>query len=160
MNKILTSTILLFAVIYLQAQNLYVQPVGGGEQTPFALADKPKITFGDGTITIDGTTFQLTDIQNLSFVRNENQTNVTTLNFDGKIFLFPNPVQDELQLDIRIPAEGLSFRVFDINGRLMRTEKINSATTTINVQDFRSGIYIFKIDQNGKPIQSFRIIKQ
>ena len=160
MNKILISIIFLFTAMCLQAQNLYVQPVGVGEQIPFALADEPKITFGDGTITVDRTTFQLADIQNLSFVRNPNQTNVTTLNFDGKIFLYPNPVQNELQLSIQIPAEGLTYRIFDINGRLMKTEKINSATTTINVQDFRSGIYILNIDQNGKPIQSFRIIKQ
>jgi len=160
MKNFLISTSLLFAVMCLQAQNLYVQPVGGGEQIPFALSGKPKITFDSGTITIDETTFQLTDIQNLSFVRNENETNVTTLYFDGKIHLFPNPVQDELQLSIQIPAEGLTYHIFDMNGRLMRTEKIRSENTTINVQDFRQGIYIFNIDQNGKPIQSFRIIKQ
>jgi len=160
MNKTLITTILLFAIMYLQAQNLYVQPVGVGEQIPFALADKPKITFSSGTITIDGTMFQLINVQNLSFTRNPNETNVTAPNFYGKIHLYPNPVQNELQLNIQIPAEGLTYHIFDINGRLMRTEKIRSTTTTINVQDFRSGIYIFKIDQNGKPIQSFRIIKQ
>ena len=155
---------MLFAVIYLQAQNLYVQPIGGGEQISFALADKPKITFGSGTVTIDETVFQLANVQNLSFVRNENENeneiNVTAPNFNGKIFLYPNPVQNELQLSIQVPAEGLTYRIFDINGRLMRTEKIHSETTTINVQDFRSSIYIFNIDQNGKQIQSFTIIKQ
>jgi len=160
MNKILTLSILLFAVMCLQAQSLYVQPIGGGEQISFVLADKPKITFGNGIIIIDGTTFELTDVRNLSFVRNENQSNVTTPIFVGKIFLYPNPVQDELQLSIQIPTEGLTYHIFDINGRLMRTEKIHSAITTINVQDFRQGIYIFNIDQNGKPIQSFRVIKQ
>ena len=140
MNKILITTISLFAVMCLQAQSLYVQAIGGGGQIPFALADKPKITFGDGTIIIDGITFQLADIQNLSFVPiNQIGTNVTASNFDGKIFLYPNPVQDELQLSIQIPAEGLTYHIFDMNGRLMRTEKIRSETTTIrlNVQNRR-----------------------
>jgi len=160
MNKILISIFLLFAAMCLQAQNLYVQPVESGEQVPFALADKPKITFDDGTITIDGAMFQLANVRNLSFTRNQVETNVSAPNFDGKIFLFPNPVQDELQLDIQIPTEGLTYHIFDINGRLMRTERIHSATSTINMQDFRSGVYIFSIEQNGKQIQTFRVIKQ
>ncbi|MCL2682374.1 MAG: T9SS type A sorting domain-containing protein [Bacteroidales bacterium] len=154
-----TSTLILFFAIglCLSAQNLYVHPIGG-EHVVFSLADKPKITFGEGTKTIDQITFQLSDIQKLSFRLNPD-ANIATSFYD-KIHLYPNPVENELYLNIQGLTQGLSYRIFNMNGKLQTTGKIHSETTTINMQNFRTGVYVLHINQNGQQIQSFKIVKQ
>jgi len=157
MKKKLITIILALATICLQAQNLYVQPIDG-EQVGFSIVENPRITFGDGTMTIQETTFQLTDVQNLSFVKNTT-TNLVAVNIDDKIFIFPNPVRDELTLIVE-NSQSMTYRIFDMTGRLLKTERLNSTVTTINVQNFHTGIYVFNLEQNGQFIQSFRIVKQ
>jgi hypothetical protein len=148
----------------MSAQNLYVQPLGGGEQVSFTLAHKPKITFGTGTKKIESSsanqTFQLSEIQNLSFTFNQS-TNIVTQNLeDNKIQLYPNPVKDELTLVIQNFIQGTNYRIFDVSGRLLKNDQIRSETTQINMQNFRAGVYVLHIDSNGQSIQSFQIVKQ
>ena len=147
----------------LQAQNLYVQPIGAGEQVSFELAQKPKITFSSRSMVIETSTgrevFALNEIQNLSFVEQNGSNDIAIIEGD-RIRLYPNPVKDELELNIQIPTQGLTYRIYDMSGALIKTEEIVSAITRINVENFRTGVYIFKLDQNGKELQSFKIVKQ
>jgi hypothetical protein len=164
MKKILLQSIFLTVGLYLQSQNLYVQPLGSGEQVPFTLAHNPKITFGTGTKKIESSsatqTFQLSNVQNLSFVKNTNSTNIATNLEDSKIHLYPNPVKDELTLVIQDFTQGINYRIFDMSGRLLKNDQIRSETTQINMQNFRAGVYILHIDSKGQSIQSFQIVKQ
>ncbi|MDR0436920.1 MAG: T9SS type A sorting domain-containing protein [Bacteroidales bacterium] len=165
MRKILICVIL-FVVggLNLQAQNLHVHPVDGGEPTVFSLGHLPKITFNEGTKKIETTTttqtFQLSDVQRLTFKPNNSTNIATTVETHGRVSLHPNPVENELTLNIQIPTQGLAYRIFDMNGKLQRTNKIHSETTTINMQNFRKGTYILHIERSGQFIQSFKIVKQ
>ena len=96
MKKILLATMFAFATICLHAQNLYVQPITG-EQIVFAIVENPRITFGSGTMTIQQTTFQLNDIQNLSFVKNVT-TNIVWGGQTPPLHVFPNPVTNQLHI--------------------------------------------------------------
>ena len=160
MKKILVLLLLLAIGLSVTAQNLYVQPIGGGEQIAFSLANKPEITFNNRTMNIDQTSFQLSNVQNLSFIKNESSTNIAMNLESDQIRLFPNPVKNELTLIVQIPTQGLSYRIFDMAGRQLRTENIISETTTINAQNFQVGTYVLKLIQSGQEIQSFKIIKQ
>ena len=146
----------------LPAQNLYVQTLGAG-QAQFDLAQKPKITFNARVMTIETPTgeksFALDEIQGLSFVKQDNFTDIAVGDGD-KIRLYPNPVKDELELNVQIPTKGLTYRMYDLSGKLLQSKAVRSATTKINVKTFPSGVYIFKLEQNGKEIQSFKIVKQ
>jgi hypothetical protein len=162
MKKVLILLLLLAIGFGVSAQNLYVQPIDNNEQIAFSLAEL-EITFSNRTMTVGQTwSFQLNNVRNLSFVQNTNEppTNIT-MNFgNDKIRLFPNPVKDELTLSIQMPTQNLSYRIFDMAGRQLKTENINSETTTINVQNFQVGNYVLKLIQSGQEIQSFKIIKQ
>ena len=144
----------------LSAQNLYVQTMG--EQAQFDLAQKPKITFNARVMTVETPTgdqsFTLTEIQNLSFLENSSMGIAVVGN--DRIRLYPNPVKDELELNVQIPTQGLTCRMYDLSGKLFQTKAIRSAITKINVKTFPTGVYLFKLEQNGKEIQSFKIVKQ
>jgi len=156
----------LSTVLSAQQATLYVQPVSG-DQVPFSLADKPKLTFGVGTISVQtqnasAQQFQLNNIRNLSFTPDGSSTGIA-MDFEANasaFLLYPNPVADELTLHVQIPTQGLTYRIFDLTGRLQKTEPVRSETTLINVQSLRAGIYFFTLEQNGQLIQSFRIVKQ
>lgn len=147
----------MLATTCLQAQNLYVQQING-ERIAFSIVESPRITFGNGTMTIQGTIFQLTDVQNLSFIK-FTTTDFVAVNFDDKIIVFPNPVRDELTLIVQNP-QGLNFGLFDMLGRELVSDQIRSETTRINMHNFRAGVYVLHIIRNGQTVQSFQIVKQ
>ncbi|MCL2027455.1 MAG: T9SS type A sorting domain-containing protein [Bacteroidales bacterium] len=160
MKKILIPILFLSIGLCAYTQHLYVQPIDG-EQIAFALANKPKITFDDRVMSVQQLSFPLSDVRNLSFVQqNTDPTNIIVDTENDHILLFPNPVKDELNLVIQIPVQNLNYRFFDMNGKQLTVEQIHSQTTQINMQNFRAGIYVLHIEQNGQSIQSFRIVKQ
>jgi len=162
MKKILTPILLLAMSVCLQAQTLYVQLLDDEEQVAFPFAGKPKITFGNGTVIVAGTTFQISNVKNLSFTSKGTPpvTSVAANSSDGKIYLYPNPVKDELELSLEIPTQNLRYQIFDLSGTLLKTEQIGSAVTKINMQSFRTGVYVISINRGGQHIESFKIIKQ
>jgi len=162
MKKLLITTAILAMAICLQAQNLYVQPITG-EQVAFILADNPTITFANRVMSVNTTTFPLAQVRNLSFVKHETDTTpstIATILGESGIYLFPNPVRDELTLEIKENLQNLTYRIFDMNGRLIATGRALSPQTVINMQHYQSGTYILTVEQNGQRIQSFQIVKQ
>ena len=73
---------------------------------------------------------------------------------------FPNPVQDYLVLDIEDTLKDFSYKLTDINGRLITSEKIADKTTTIPMNSIPKGIYFIKITENKKEIKVFKIVKK
>jgi len=162
-KTVLLGMLLLCLNTMLPAQNLYVQAVGSEEPAAFELAQKPKITFNARVMTVETPTgdqsFALNKIQGLSFVKQNAQSGAAVVDADP-IRLYPNPVKDELELNVQIPTKGLTYRIYDLSGKLIQSKAIRSATTKINVKTFPTGVYVFKLEQNGKEIQSFKIVKQ
>jgi len=153
-------TVIFFAVgLSLQAQNLYVQPITG-EQIPFVL-EETRITFADRVMTVGTTPFQLGEVRNLSFVATGgNDTRIVTVLGENDIRVFPNPVRDELTLEVREDLQNLTFRMFDLSGRQMSTGRVLSPQTVIDMSLYASGTYILIIEQGGQRVQSFQIVKQ
>jgi len=140
------------------AKNIYVQTLGVGEQVPFSILDKPKITFENRAMIVNEVQFHLSDVQNLSFVRNS-LTIIPDIDI-VRASLYPNPVKEELTLIVHIPIEGMVYQIFDLTGNQIKTGFIRSETTQIDMRSFRAGTYILTILQNGQFLQSFKIIKQ
>jgi len=165
MKKILIYAVFLAFGLSLQAQtNLYVQFLDGYQQA-FPLTHQPRITFEEQTMrvatTVATNTFALNELQNFSFTLRQG-TGITVNPERPQITLFPNPVRDLLTLEVHeIPVEGLSFRLFDLNGRQLKTERLRSASTQIQMDRFPIGTYVISIvDSDGRSIQSFQIVKQ
>ena len=166
MKKILFTTLLLSASLCLSAQSLYVQTIDNGQQTAFAFEHNPKITFNNRAATVEtrGTspsqqTFQLTNVQNFSFV-SRGSSSIRLIAEDLGIQLFPNPVKDELTLEIEKPSQGITYRIFDFNGRSIATGQALDAQTKIDMQGFTAGNYILSVVKDGQQVQSFKIVKQ
>jgi hypothetical protein len=73
---------------------------------------------------------------------------------------YPNPVTDILHLSIEdLEISNLSFKVFDVNGKLLMDEKVTLSNTLISMSNLSSSTYLLTVYKEIKPIKSFKIIK-
>ena len=87
-------------------------------------------------------------------------TNIAVLAENNAISVFPNPVVDVLTVTVADFAPGMTFNLFDVNGRMVQTGAISSETTTIDMTNLRAGTYVLTIVQNGTQVATFRVVKQ
>jgi len=167
MKKLLILTPLFVIGAYSSAQNLYVQPITG-EQVPFTISERPTITFDNRIMTVDGRTFNLADVQNLSFVTNvPPPTNTVETQCIASLQVFPNPVTHKLHVVIPSEARDLfannTVEIFDMHGRRVfsqpvetgRAPSLHDDTIIIDMSPFPAGNYILRVGN-----QSFQIVKR
>jgi hypothetical protein len=88
-----------------------------------------------------------------------------SLNESWNVNIFPNPVNDNMQINIYAPsAENMEISIYDAWGRLMRqtNRNISKGNSKINLSDFQNwapGIYSVKI-VSGKNIYAEKVIIQ
>lgn len=74
---------------------------------------------------------------------------------------YPNPTIDDLTLnvgDIETSAV-LSFKLFDMHGKLIDSNRITGTSKTISMGSLPASIYFLKVIRNNKEIKTFKIIK-
>lgn len=86
---------------------------------------------------------------------NESDTN------ENGILLYPNPFRDLLYLDFTSNSyRDSNYQLFDAQGKLIRQDKITQSKSELNFSDLPSAMYIIKINQEGRDIKIFKIIKK
>ncbi|TXB62489.1 trypsin-like peptidase domain-containing protein [Phaeodactylibacter luteus] len=68
----------------------------------------------------------------------------------GEIALYPNPAMEQLHLALPYGASKATLYVFRIDGGLMLKQTIGRQTA-FQVQDWPSGVYLFKVMIDGRP---------
>ncbi|MGB1308006.1 MAG: FG-GAP-like repeat-containing protein [Oceanihabitans sp.] len=64
--------------------------------------------------------------------------------------IFPNPVADNINIKTAAVLNNKIASIFDINGKRVLNKKLTS--NSINVSKLQSGVYILRIESNGKTI--------
>ncbi len=78
-----------------------------------------------------------------------------------EFYAYPNPTSGILKLrtndrDLR----NISYRLFDMNGKLLKTDEIKGSETLINMQNLVPSVYFIKVTENDRMIKTFKIIKK
>jgi len=77
--------------------------------------------------------------------------------------VFPNPVNDYLKLSVvpsaTISIQSLSYQLYDVNGKLVQNNNVESNETNIMMSGFTSGTYLLKVNQGNTSFKTFKIIK-
>ena len=87
----------------------------------------------------------------------ENQTTLITNTALTGIQVYPNPVQDHLEIFSEPEGRDLNFELFNIQGQSLLTGQLLSTRTTLELNNFQNGIYILKIKDLDK--DEFAILK-
>lgn len=77
-----------------------------------------------------------------------------------EIMVYPNPTTDFLTLSVdNFEASNLSYYLYDINGRLLETQKLEGKQTSISMSNLAPAIYFLKVSEGSKELRTFKIIK-
>ena len=73
---------------------------------------------------------------------------------------FPNPTSSNIVLSIRdFNNEKLNYQLYDMHGKLLKSNKVNSINTTIDMSELPVSNYVLNINNDSSIIKSFKIIK-
>ena len=73
---------------------------------------------------------------------------------------YPNPTTDYLTLSIsEFDLSNLSYQLYDMQGKLLQSEKITGNQTSIAMSNLVPATYFVKVTQNNREVKTFKIIK-
>jgi hypothetical protein len=73
--------------------------------------------------------------------------------------VYPNPVQDVLNVEIT-NAEATSISIYSLTGALVKTENLNGVKGSINVEDLKTGMYMYTISTQGGAVIQSKFLKK
>ena len=77
------------------------------------------------------------------------------------IYVYPNPADEDLNILLNSLPEGRTMIEFhDVAGRLVLSEEIKSANTSINISSLKQGVYMYRIVNGDSVIARDRIVKE
>ena len=124
----------------------------------FWLRQCPADTVINDTIPQDTT-------QTDTVINDTTQTDTTTgINFQfpeqkTQITVYPNPATTQATIVVEGPAHYFDAVLYDMNGRRLRSCKLNQATSVIDMQDLAPGIYLLSI-LSRSDTRTIRLVKQ
>ena len=73
---------------------------------------------------------------------------------------YPNPTINELHLTLgNLNPKGVSYRLFDIRGRLLASGELESEVTIIAMTQYPRSQYLLSVAQDNKILKTFKIQK-
>lgn len=73
---------------------------------------------------------------------------------NSEIVVYPNPANEQINLDFRTNSEVSMIKVYDLQGRVVFQEKINAYKATINTSNWLTGLYTIEIQQGESRVYS------
>jgi len=77
------------------------------------------------------------------------------------IKVYPNPVADNLSIDLNGVSGNAKVTIYSSTGQLLKTEKLNTQNNTININHLQNGLYLVNLHfSDYKTVKTFKIIKK
>lgn len=80
-----------------------------------------------------------------------------------EIFVYPNPTTDFVNINtegFELDNRQQSYRLYDIQGRLLQQNKIEQTQTQVSLNNLSSSLYLLVIYVDNKLLQTFKILKK
>ena len=78
---------------------------------------------------------------------------------DIEIDIYPNPAVDYLNVSIPVLQEDMQFALFDMQGKLIDQQKINSQAFTIGFSNQSTGNYLLVFSTKDQRIKTLQVQK-
>jgi hypothetical protein len=83
---------------------------------------------------------------------------LSTISLD--FIAYPNPTINNIVLNIKdFNNEKLNYQLYDMSGKLLKSNKVNAINTTIDMSELPVSNYVLNINNDSSIIKSFKIIK-
>ncbi len=107
---------------------------------------------GDRTFTVAGS-FDLRYKWNV-----QGYLGVPQVNADAKVQMYPNPVKNELKLDVNFEASKVV--ISSLLGQVVEERMLDSKTTTISTASLRTGIYFVSVVSADGKVMTQKLVKE
>jgi hypothetical protein len=85
---------------------------------------------------------------------------IEDLDVNFLVNIFPNPTSEIVNLDIE-KYEGVTFHLFNVEGKLLTESELTEKKTTVRVADYPKGTYLLTLTHvENKKIKTYKIIKK
>ncbi|WP_299889343.1 T9SS type A sorting domain-containing protein [uncultured Lacinutrix sp.] len=79
---------------------------------------------------------------------------------DFEVKLYPNPTVSKVYINNKRQESNLKLHIYDLNGKLIKSKKIDTvAITIVDIEDFKPGAYFFIFETKKGNVEIKRIIK-
>ena len=157
-SKLISGIVFMSVLVLTQVQAQEAIPATGGEAS--GSGGSSSYTVGQTAYTIGsgitGTVAQ--GVQQAYEISVE--TGIEESGISLSITAYPNPTTDILILKADIESLELIFHLYNINGKLLQSQKLNDSETSIDMSGFAPSTYIVKVFDNHKEVKTFKIIKK
>lgn len=85
-------------------------------------------------------------VQKIMFCYEDTPSSVSTVDVNGRIQIYPNPVQHLLV--VKGATAGETMRIYSLSGNLVSTVKVVDENTTVDVSGLPVGQYLLQINTN------------
>ena len=79
---------------------------------------------------------------------------------DNSLEVFPNPVQNLLNVDLKSNKGISEIQLFDINGTQVMSKITSSVRSQMNLSKLPAGIYLMKVVKDGVVVSKTKVVKQ
>ena len=80
----------------------------------------------------------------------------------AQVKVYPNPFRDHVVFEMKTnPEDGTLFELYDLSGKLLRTERITDRVSDVRLTEGNSGFYLFRImSREGKILSSGKLVRE
>ena len=148
------SLLLAFLILYPFFSNAQSGVVVSGKNIE-STSGSLSYTVGDIFYTQKGLGISIKEGLQQSYVINELSTKFTL-----RVSLYPNPTNDLVHFKVEnLNYKNLSFRLYDITGRLITTGRIINDQSVLSLKNLSDNIFIVKVIRGEQEEHSFKILK-
>lgn len=80
---------------------------------------------------------------------------------DFGLKVYPNPTSEFIVIKINKLENNPAFSLYNLSGKLLQSQSIYATETQINLNEYASGTYLLKLNQEfNQPLQTFKIVKK
>jgi hypothetical protein len=71
--------------------------------------------------------------------------------------VYPNPTSGDVFVKTQIPVRKARIEILDVKGSVVKTQELSGVNTSIDLRSLKSSLYLYRIIDGGKVIESGRI---
>jgi len=157
-SKLISGIVCLLVLALTQVQAQEAIPATGSESS--GSGGSASYTVGQVAYTINtgstGTVIQgVQQVYEISVETGIEETAISLI-----ITAYPNPTSDILKLKTDAEFLDLSFSLYNLNGKLLQSQKLDDNETSIDMSGFAPSTYFVNVFDDHQKVKTFKIIKK
>lgn len=73
---------------------------------------------------------------------------------------YPNPAIDKTYVNVDFESSTATLTIYNVLGKMIERRQITSGLITIDVSDFKEGIYLYTLDADGQKLTKRMTVKR